>query len=250
MKSPHEKKPVKPETNDDDLIGDISRLHIREIRDILFAPAPSIVDNVFFSSVGHTFGPKPSPDPGMPQQYVVQDFLLDQTGVSGADGKMSTLKYFDLTTTTTYRFNVYPRDRAKRIRVVPPGSVRAYFGLNVGRKFVNAVSDVEDAYLANSFFASFAGNAPTFNYNTFFIGRNTNHWVQFVVSAEVGAFEFFGFTTIGAYPPRSFDPGTKSYQPYSTGLPFNLPGANSVPFLVFSYVTDKATDPGPFVFIK
>ncbi|HUQ18211.1 MAG TPA: hypothetical protein VM099_01250 [Gemmatimonadaceae bacterium] len=249
MKPPREKDSIEPQTADDDVMGDISRLHAREIRDILLAPAPNIVENVFFTKVGHSFGPEPSPTPGMPQQYVVQDFLLDQTGASGSDGKMSNLKYLDLTTTTTYRFNVYPRDRSKRIKVMPPALARAYFGFNGGRKFVNAVSDVSDAFPANSFFSSFAGNAPTFNSNTFFIGRNTNHWVQFVVDAEVRAFDFFGFTTIGSYPSRSFDPGTKSYLPYSTALPFNLPGANGVPFLVFSYLTERTRDPGPFVFM-
>ena len=249
MKNPRENTPEKPEKVDEDVIDDISRRHVREIKDILFAPAPIIVENVFFTKVGHTFRQGPPPNPGERQRYFVQDFLLDQTGASGADGKMSNLKYFDLTTTTTYRFNIYPMDRTKRIKVVPPGSGRAYFGFNAGRKFVNANSDVGDAYPANSFFASQGGSAPTFNYSTFFIGRNTNHWAQFVVNAEVRAFDFFGFTTIGSYPPRSFDPGTKSYLPYSTGLPFNLPAPTAVPFLVFSYMTESPTDPGPFVFI-
>jgi hypothetical protein len=62
-------------------------------------------------------------------------------------------------------------------------------------------------------------------------------------------FSFLGFTTIGTYPVRTFDPGTKSYKTYSTSLPFNLPFPNSVPSLMFSYVTASSTDPGPFVFL-
>ena len=60
-------------------------------------------------------------------------------------------------------------------------------------------------------------------------------------------FAFLGFTTIGVYPPRSFDPGLKSYRPSSFSLPFNLPGPNSVPYFVFSYRTKSSVDPGPFV---
>jgi hypothetical protein len=90
-----------------------------------------------------------------------------------------------------------------------------------------------------------------FSYNYFFIGRNTNHWIQLVVDLDtVSAMSFSRFTTIGTYPPRSFDPGLKSYVPYSTGLPFNLPGPGSVPFLLFGYVTSRSSDPGPFVFLS
>src|SRR4051812_15730460 len=85
---------------------DESNLHVRRIPHPLFAPAPSIVENIFFSRVGHTFKQAPTV-PGAPKQFLVQDFLLDQTGASGADGKMSALKQFDLTTTTSYRFNVF-----------------------------------------------------------------------------------------------------------------------------------------------
>jgi len=252
MKTPREDKPVGPEMDDiDDLDGrtEISRLHVRDKPDVLFAPAPSIVENIFFTTVGHTFGPLSPPIPGTPERYIVQDFLLDQTGTSGCDGKMDNLKSFDLTATTHYRVNVFPRDRAKRIKVAPP-SGRATFGFNVGRKFFNAVSDVSDVYAATAFYSFIFGNIPTVTYDNFFIGRNTNHWLHFVVDAEITPFEFFGFTAIGTYPPRSFDPGTKSYQPFSKALPYNLPGSYGVPFLVFSYVTEKSTDPGPFVFIK
>jgi len=252
MKTPREDKSAAPEMDDIDEIDartEASRLHVRDKPDVLFAPAPSIVENVFFSAVGHTYGPVAPSVPGAPQRYIVQDFLLDQTGTSGSDGKMDNLKSFDLTTTTRYRINVFPKDRAKRIKVAPPGG-RATFGFNAGRKFFNAVSDVSDVYSATSFFSFLSGNIPILTYNNFFIGRNTNHWLHFVVDAEVTPFEFFGFTTIGTYPPRSFDPGTKSYQPFSTALPYNLSGSYGVPFLVFSYVTDKTSDPGPFVSIR
>jgi len=225
-----------------------SHLHVRHKPNPLFAPPPFIVETVFFSKVGHTFGAAPS-SPGLPPMYVVQDFLLDQTGASGADGKMSNTTLFDLTTATSFRFNLYPKDRAKRIKVVPPASGPVYMGFNVGRRFVNAVSDVSDAYPANSFFVNLLGNSPLFSYNVFFIGRNTNHWIQFWVNADVAEFSFSGFTTIGTYPPRAFDPGVKSYTPFSVTLPFNLPGPNAVPNLVFSYTTSSSSDPGPFVFL-
>ncbi len=80
---------------------------------------------------------------------------------------------------------------------------------------------------------------------------NTNHWVQFEENADVtSAFRFSGFTTIGNYPPRTFDPGTKAYIPFSSALPFNLPGPNAVAFMLFSYQTPNAIDPGPFVFLQ
>jgi hypothetical protein len=204
---------------------------------------------VFFSRVGHTFGPAP-PFPGMPPQFLVQDFLLDQTAASGADGKMSATKSFDLTTAISYRFNIFPKDRSKRLKVVPPDSAQVFFGIDIGRRFVSAVSDVFDAYPAQCFFVGLQGPAPVFTYNSFFIGRNTNHWVRFFVTEDVvGPFAFLGWSAIGIYPARSFDPGLKSYIPLSYSLPFNLPGPNGVPYVMFSYATESSTDPGPFVFL-
>jgi len=244
-----EKGPVSPEDSAHVLISDIY-LHVRDRIDPLFAPPPFIVENVFFSKVGHTFGQAQVLPPGPPPTFLVQDFLLDQTGASGADGKMSATKTFDLTTATSYRFNLFPKDRSKRIKVAPPPSTQVFIGLDLGRKFVNALSDVTDAYPAQSFFVNLAGTAPVLTYNYFFIGRNTNHWVEFVVQQElVSPISFLGFSTIGTYPPRSFDPGLKSYSPFSNSLPFNLPGPNAVPYMVFSYMTTSSSDPGPFVFL-
>lgn len=231
-------------------LGGNSYLHVKRIPNPIFGPPLPIIETVFFSKVGHTFGPSPVPHPGMPPMYVVQDFLMDQTGASGADGKMAGTKQFDLTTSTSYRFNIFPKDRSKRIKVVPPPLTHVYMGLDCGRRFVNAVSDYSDQYQANSFFVHLQGAAPSFSYNYFFIGHNTNHWTQFEVNADIFTpFAFIGFSTIGLYPTRTFDPGTKLYIPYSTALPFNLPGPNAVPFLVFSYQTSNSTDPGPFVFL-
>lgn len=233
-----------------DSLGVDGFLHIKRIPNPLFGPPPPIVETVFYSKVGHTFGPLPPFHPGMPPMYVVQDFLLDQTGASGADGKMAGTTQFDLTTTTSYRFNLFPKDRSKRIKVVVPPSAQVFMGLDIGRRYVSAVSDFDDQYTANTFFVNLQGAPPALSYNSYFIGHNTNHWVQFVVQASVASsFSFIGFTTIGSYPVRTFDPGTKSYLPFSTSLPFNLPGPNSVPYLVFSYQTSSSTDPGPFVFL-
>ena len=231
-------------------LGSDDYLHLKRIPNPLFGPPPPIVETVFFSKVGHTFGPLPPFHPNSPPMYIVQDFLLDQTGASGADGKMAGTTQFDLTTSTSYRFNLFPKDRSKRTKVVVPPGAQVFMGLNIGRRYVNAVSDYSDQYTANTFFVNLQGAPPTLSYNSYFIGHNTNHWVHLDVEASVASsFSFIGFTTIGTYPVRTFDPGTKSYIPYSTGLPFNLPGPNSVPFLVFSYQTSSSTDPGPFVFL-
>jgi hypothetical protein len=236
-----------PGTSDDRSSGS-SHLHVRPKPNTMFGPPPLIVENVFFSKVGHTFGPASS---FSGKGYVVQDFLLDQTGASGADGKMKGTTLFDLTTAIHFRFNIYPRDRAKVIKVVPPANTQVFMGLDVGRRYVNAMSDVSDIYPAFSFFANVSGSLPVFTYNYFFIGRNTNHWVHFNVSADLTTpLSFSGFTTIGNYPPRAFDPGPKTYIPFSTALPFNLPGPNAVPFLMFGYQTPNSTDPGPFVFLE
>jgi hypothetical protein len=91
-----------------------------------------------------------------------------------------------------------------------------FIGLDAGRRFVNAVSDVSDVYPAQSFFTNLQGPAPAFTYNSFFIGRNTQPLVRFVVNQTlVAPISFLGFTTTGSYPARSFDPGLKSYIPLS-----------------------------------
>lgn len=75
-------------------------LHVRHVPSPLLAPAPPIVERVFFSRVGHTFGPAPV-HPHEPAAYLVQDFLLDQSNISGADGEM-TYNYFLLGTNTNH----------------------------------------------------------------------------------------------------------------------------------------------------
>jgi hypothetical protein len=245
MKKRSRSKPVAPEALGDLVVG-AGLLHSRAKPHPLFALPPAIVETVFFSRVGHTF--KKIPQVGGPTLYAVQDFLLDQTGTSGADGAMSASKAFDLTTAVSYRVNVLPKDRTKRIKVVPPATGPAFFGMNVGRRFISAVSDYYDQYVSSSFFVNLLGLTPVLSYNSFFIGHNTNHWIQFTVMADIAApIEFSGFTTYGVYPPRSFDPGAKSYIPFSTSVPFNLPSPNGVPHLMFAYATTDPVDPGPFV---
>jgi len=255
MKKPTRSKRVPPQSKRvppqsiENHFGGNSHLHLTVKPDQILAPPPLIVETVYFSRIGHTF--KKFVPPFGPTMYAVQDFLLDQTGTSGADGKMSATKSFDLTTAVSYRFNVLPKDRTKRIRVKLPTSGPAFFGLDVGRRFVNAVSDYLDQYQSNSFFINLVGPTPIFTYNAFSIGHNTNHWIKFMLMADVfDPIVFSGFTTYGIYPPRSFDPGLKSYIPYSNSLPFNLPGPNSVPYLMFSYATEDPVDPGPFVSIS
>jgi hypothetical protein len=139
MKKRRTPTPVPPDTPDD-FVEAAPRLQVRARPDPLFAPPPAIVETVFFSRVGHTFKQGPQ-IPGMDVLYVVQDFLLDQTGASGADGEMAASKAFDLTTAVSYRFNVWPKDRSKRIEVVPPTTGPVFFALDVGRRFVNAASE-------------------------------------------------------------------------------------------------------------
>src|SRR5437868_12221053 len=129
---PSRKKP-RPATQkhiDGDLGAELDRdsdLHIFHKPNPIFGPPPLIVENIAFSTVGHTFGQGPVVFPWDPPTYYVQDFLLDQTGASGADGKMAALKDFDLTTATSYRLNIFPKDRAKRIKIVPPSSAQIFF---------------------------------------------------------------------------------------------------------------------------
>lgn len=234
-----------------DALGDKSHLHLKTIPNALFGPPQFILESVPVSKVGHTFKLAPPPYSG-PKEYMVQDFILDQTGASGTDGKMMNETEFDLTTATLFAFVVYAKTRNRKIRVkLPPGGESVLMGLNVGRRFVNATSDVYLQSVAISQFFTLQGTAPVFTYNSFFIGRNTNHWIEFVVHAELSSpIIFSAFRAVGVYPPRPFDPGTKKYNPLSHSLPFNLPGPNSVPYLMFSYRTADPVDPGPFVSIS
>jgi hypothetical protein len=237
-----------PQATPDDLVEAMQSPHFKLRPERLLAPPPPIVETIFFSKVGHTF--KKVLQPFGPPLYVVQDFLLDQTGTSGADGKMGGLKSFDLTTALSYRVTVRPKDRRRRIKVLPPPTGPVFFGMDVGRRYVNAGSDYMDQYVSNSFFIGLNGPAPAFSYNAFSIGHNTNHWIKFMLMADVhAAIDFNAFTTFGYYPPRSFDPGLKSYIPFSNSLPVNLPGPNSVPYLMFSHLTPDSVDPGPCVWL-
>jgi len=233
-----------------------SHRHIKQITYPLIIKWQPIVEMVYFTRIGHNFGLVP-PIPGAPPtppMYFVQDFLLDQTGASGADGRMSPTTQFDLTKTATYRFNILPQDSSKRIIVVPNSKTAKnwYMDLDLGRVFLSAVSDYADQHPTKRLFCKPSGPPPTISYNGFFIGHNTNHCAHFRISADlISKFSFSGFTAIGSYPFRTFDPGTKSYVPYSESRPIGLPAQQfGVPYMMFGYETSNSTDPGSFVFLE
>jgi hypothetical protein len=204
----------------------------------------AIIETVVFSKVGHIFGLPPGS--GKPPPYLVGDFLLDQTGWSGCDGKMTIKKLFDLTKTTSYQFNIFPEGGREIVVDVPPFT-NVFMELKVGREFVKAVAGgggTADVYLANSFFLT--SQAQPNLASGYSISQNTNDTVSFDIEAEVNSpIRFSGFTTIGTYPARTFDPGTKDYFPKITP---NTDGY--APYLMFGYYTSSPIDPGPFVFLK
>lgn len=249
MSTSHDPQPPTDDAGDR-FLGD-QMIHRRP--NPLFGPGPIIVENVFFSKVGHTFGPLPFPPPHPMSGYIVQDFLLDDTHESNCDGEMAPTTQFDLTATTRFRFNVFPRDRSRRVKVTVPAGAQVLLGFNVGRKFVNAASDTSDTFTPTALFQYLVGAPPTLTYRNFNIGHSTNHWVEFEVHGQVTQpVKFFSFVVIGDYPPRTFDPGTKTYVPFSSSVPYNLhpPGGEGVPYLLFSYRTQSPVDPGPFVLLE
>jgi hypothetical protein len=227
---------------------------------------PQNQEEICVRHIGHTWGKSPGL-PGDPIRYFVQDFLIDQSGLSGPQvAKLAETVQFDLTLKTNYKYLVGPavcRGGGGSVKVtIPQNTVgKVYFSAYLGRMVTTGATG--GSFMGGTGTVTWlqAGTStPTISYNGFGITQGNNEALIFDVEGEVSEeFQFGALIMEGEYPARSFDPGQKSYRPLSYADPSGigpLPasmGTTSETFVMFGYnyepSTANPTDPGPFVSI-
>jgi len=213
--------------------------------------APQILSEAIkISRIGHTFTKIPDEllAPGEPSQYIVQNYLIDQTGFTGA-AKMRVPFRAKLNQYGQYRIQLLPKGY-NGIRVnVPDGNI-VYFSSQLLRRSVNPPGggDFYDASPATVRFTQLSAAAPIITYNNFSITHATNLSLGFSIEGQVNnSFSFYDLIMKGSYAPRHLAPANATYNAFSYALPFGLPGQHGVAFVMFAYITTNSIDPGPFV---
>jgi hypothetical protein len=233
-------------------------------------PGAQHLEEICVANVGHAWDKLPE-FPGQPTLYFVQDFLLDQSGLSGHGAlgvaKLSETVKFDLTLNSSYGYRLGPalcQGNSKSIKVTLPSDAigNVYFSAYLGRQVTTGLKG--GSFMPGTGSVSWLNLAgttpPNISYDNFSISQRDNSALIFEVEGEVTeTFQFGALFLEGHYPHRSFDPGQKSYYPLSYAVPFGvgeLPPSmppDSETFVLFGYTYKPSTavpaDPGPFVSI-
>jgi len=236
----------KVQNNIDDLLFD--QLPVKATFPNPFVPQ-ILSEAIKISRIGHTFTRLPDIflQPGQPTQYIVQDFLIDQTGFTGA-AKMRLPFSTNLNQYGKYRIHLLPKG-FNGIRVNVPDGAAVYFSSQLMRRaLIPPVGDFYDASAAIVNFTQLSAAAPIITYNNFSITHATNSSFGFSIQGRVNnSFSFYDLIMQGSYAPRLLSPANASYNAFSYAQPFGLPGNNGVAFVMFGYTTSNSIDPGPFV---
>lgn len=212
---------------------------------------PCYLEVVNTTRIGHVFAQLPSNpwDPG--PRYIVSDFILEQTGTSGCNGRMSSTANIDFNAHGCYGIIVQARDRRGQFVVCPPPRASVVMSAYAGRQWVDqSQGDFFDPYPMGLVYDALVGVAPVLGYQYFGITHATNAAVIANFYADLGGAISFRRLAFGGYfPSRNLTPSLAKYKPLSYALPFGIPGPDSIPFVMFSYTTDSPADPGPFVHI-
>src|SRR6187551_2621219 len=91
-------------------------------------------ENIKIATIGHLFTEIPTKllMPGEPKKYVVQDFLLDQTGFSGCSARMRLPFNANLNLYTGYRIMLLPKGYTG-VNVSVPVDTIVHFGCELRR---------------------------------------------------------------------------------------------------------------------
>jgi hypothetical protein len=121
---------------------------------------PKITEELIVTSLGHAFVESP-PDPPRPKQYIVQDFLADQSQSTGGGAKMQDLIQFDLSAAYGYRYSLTAPSGMQFQVKVPPGAQQLGFSAYLGRDWLNATGGgFFDASTPMTQFANISGPSP------------------------------------------------------------------------------------------
>jgi hypothetical protein len=217
-------------------------------------PIQIITEHIDVCTIGHAFTEIP-PEVlfGSSPVYIVSDFLIDQSQSTGGGSALVDPIEFDLTTGHMYVYRLTFCGKTVHVKV-PPAIDSVEFSAYLGRQKTGvSTPDVFTPLSVQIHFSSLVGDPPTFTYQNFSLTSKSNEAMIFEVEANVtGSFRFSGLSISGLYGVRTIDPGVKSYDPLSYAVPLGVkdPGSDKETFVMFSYQTTAAKDPGRFVILE
>ncbi|MFM9910184.1 MAG: hypothetical protein ACKVOW_12580 [Chitinophagaceae bacterium] len=211
---------------------------------LMWRPQP-IRETLIPCCIGHTFTKYPG-FPGEPVRYVIQDFLVDSSGISGGGAPMEPIIQVGLNESIKAVYSIKTGKCKNRFEVIPPKGALCSFSSYLGRQSIHPHSGFYDAYPATIVFNGLSGTAPVINYCWFFIQNGRNDAFHFVIQGNVtGTISFDSISVYAMYPHRNFLPVISFCKPLSYAAPFGL-GVTACYFL-FGYSTTSSNDPGPLV---
>lgn len=211
---------------------------------LIWNPRP-IRETLIPCCIGHTFTKHPD-FPGAPVGYVIQDFLVDSSGLSGGGAEMEPVLQVGLNESKKAEYIIKPGKCKNIFEVKTLKGTICYFSSYLGRQSIQPLGGFYDAYPATIVFNGLSGAPPVITYSWFFIQNGRNDAFHFVMQGNsTGNFSFKSISISARYPQRSFLPEVYFYKPKSYAAPFGL-GVTACYFM-FGCNTPSSKDPGPIV---
>lgn len=190
--------------------------------------------------------------PGFPVQgLIVQDFLVDSSGLSKGGESVNPIVQVGLNYAKKTEFYILPEACKKRFKVIMPSGInKGYLRFTFGRTAVQPVGGggFYDAYPALVSFTGLIGSAPTITYAWFFIDNGRNNAYTVEIQGEFSSnFSFTGIKIVGNYPARNFLPAFGFYKLLSYSEPFTINPTSDVCYALFGYTSPTNVDLGQII---
>ena len=184
--------------------------------------------------------------------FVVQDFLVDSSGLSGGGESVNPIIQVGLNASKKIIFTLAPEACKKFFKVSKPSGIsNGYLSFTFGRSalsWASGGSGYFDIYPATVIFNNLSGTAPVITYSNFFISNGTNNAFYVFIEGEFS--KNFTFTDIQiecTYPRRNFLPEFGSYKLLSYSQPFTIPLTTDICYALFGYNSPTQTDLGQII---
>jgi hypothetical protein len=192
---------------------------------------------------------------GAGKRRIVQDFLVDSSGLSKGGESVNPLIQVGLNASRKMIFSIMPEACKKRFKVsMPAGVSRGYLGFTFGRSALHWAAGGDgfyDAYPATVIFNGLTGTAPVLTYAWFFISNgNNNSFYVYITGEFTGNFIFTDIQIVCKYPARNFLPKFDFYKLLSYSRPFTIPSADDVCYAMFGYESPTLVDLGQIIEIS
>jgi hypothetical protein len=203
--------------------------------------------------VGHATIPTPDPEL-FGEGLIVQDFLVDSSGLSNGGESMNPLIQVGLNASRKMVFSILPEACKTGFKVSKPAGVsRGYFSFTFGRSAAQWAAGGDgfyDAYPAIVTFNGLSGTSPLITYAWFFISNGVNNAFYVYVTGEFTKnFSFTDIKIVCAYPGRNFLPAFGFYRLLSYSRPFTIPATTDVCYAMFGYQSPTTADLGQIISI-